>query len=584
MPYVVGSDGTVQYVPDGGGTGPVGPNGAVTASPGQGSPTTTGALPVTNGGPTQTGSPGIGTLLAQPTVHQAANGEWIVIAPDGSVTHTGTFGAPPNVTSSSSNNTSTSSSTNQSLADPAQLAQQATQFAQSLAQSQATLKATIQNNKALQAQAAATQAFLNQKESFAESISSQTLLNETQQQQFNQQQAIATLGIQEATLNNQWQTTNAQLAQAAQVANANNALAAQQLNQQAEQSRQANLLKTNEDIATDAQNPTDYGKLAAFELANRGWGQAADNSGTANLTSQQSLQPLANDLNLQKTLQQPITPYVPPQIVAPQIGTPNLAGIALPTAGASGAAPIAPTVTSSGPSAGWGQPGYAPIGQTPATATASNPNNTLSSLNLAALVGGNTSVLGGTDYAAAAQTPSANAGSAQPTAGGTQGGLQGEKKGGPTVGAYKSGEAGDEINIPMIINGKPGAYVIPHHIVAKMKAGDIKRLKGFVDGGIFSGGSGIDLGSLTDTAQAQNFLGQTYRNGVAGIPGVGNIPTPVYASSPGFNPDVTALFGSLAATAGRGPLDFYQQQAANLAPTGYAYNPIARQQPVGRSA
>lgn len=462
---------------------------------------------------------------------------------------------------------STSSSTSSSTSDigPNALANDAANRAQLKAQQDAasqqaiaTLNEQIRAHNQDYQNAQATLAFNQQKEAFAETTQNTQLQRQAQQDVFANTMSINTLNLQRATLVSNRDSLQAQLQMQAATQNAQNALAANQQNQQAEESRQANLLKTNEDVANFAGNPTDYGKLAAFQLANRGWGQAANASGGANLTSDESLQPLAGALSLRDTLQKPITPYVPQQVVAPTLGALDLSSIVNPQ--------IPGTQMQSAGASAVGQP--APGG------------SNFTTLAQQAAAGG-MGTQGVSQIANAGLTGNANAvyhAAFGPNGTFNTGAAPAMKDGGLAQGAYISGEEGEELNIPL---GAGQALVLNKKQLAKMKPGDIKKLKAMADGGVFNGGNVLNL---QDTSQATNFLGDAYQKGLSSA-GIGNVPTPVYASSPGFSPFVTQLYGGLGALAGRGPADWYTQQASDLAPG--AYRPIpygVASRPVTRTA
>ena len=142
-------------------------------------------------------------------------------------------------------------------------------------------------------------------------------------------------------------------------------------------------------------------------------------------------------------------------------------------------------------------------------------------------------------------------------------------KGGVANGAYISGERGPELNIPLgdktiVLNQK------------QMKAAgiDLKKLmaggnkpKQFADGGVFDQG----WGNVTDPDRtlSMNFLNDALARARAGTPWQsGPLPTPVYASTPGFSPLVMQTLGSLTSMAQGIPTEYFQELAAKYRPSG----------------
>ena len=141
--------------------------------------------------------------------------------------------------------------------------------------------------------------------------------------------------------------------------------------------------------------------------------------------------------------------------------------------------------------------------------------------------------------------------------------------GGVANGAYISGERGPELNIPLgdktiVLNQK------------QMKAAgiDIKKLmsdsvkpKGFATGGVFDQG----FGNVTDPDRtlSMQFLNDALDRARAGTPWqTGALPSPVYASTPGFSPLVMQTLGSLTSMAQGVPTEYFQELARKYAPSG----------------
>jgi hypothetical protein len=96
-----------------------------------------------------------------------------------------------------------------------------------------------------------------------------------------------------------------------------------------------------------------------------------------------------------------------------------------------------------------------------------------------------------------------------------------------------------------------------------------------------SAGDGTSIfGNLggQDTSAARSFLDLSSLNARAGTPWQGNgvLPTPVYASSPGFSPVVAQLLAGLRAQQSGLPADVFMQQAQALTPAGVTDRPVGR--------
>jgi hypothetical protein len=141
--------------------------------------------------------------------------------------------------------------------------------------------------------------------------------------------------------------------------------------------------------------------------------------------------------------------------------------------------------------------------------------------------------------------------------------------GGVANGAYISGERGPELNIPLgnktiILNQK---QMKAAGIDFKKLMSDSVKPKGFADGGVFDQG----WGNVTDPDRtlSMNFLNDALARARAGTPWQsGALPTPVYASTPGFSPLVMQTLGSLTSMAQGIPTEYFQELAAKYRPSG----------------
>ncbi len=323
-----------------------------------------------------------------------------------------------------------------------------------------------------------------------------------------------------------------------------------------------------------AANPIDRGQEAATILGMGGaWGMANRQSEITNdslvplqnaLSSQQSaMGDLGNIQRMADTAQTAFNNYNPQTGVFPQ------------QAAAPVAAPGAPPAPSSAPLPS-SQPVLPPSAMTPPTP--GTPNTTPPGLDLN---------LGQPPLAPPPQggiTPDAFI---RPLPPGT---LPGLATGGDTEGAYISGEKGPEINIPSTTN--PGETVVINAEQAKHFGINLDKLAKYEAGGIFSLASKtpqsnpvpVTAGSIygagggnIDTSPARDFLTGALNRATAGTPfNASRLPAPVFASAPGFSPDVTKLLASLNAMAGLYSPEEYQRLAQVYAPQGITGTNIGR--------
>lgn len=398
------------------------------------------------------------------------------------------------------------------------------------------------------------QNFTNNMALHAQAVGDTKLSNDARDMQFkagmsvaDSQLKIVDLQRQQSNLQTQYQynvdMANATAANEAARFNAQQAFAVEQANVAAQQRRQEQLQSLARDISEAAKAPGDYGKLAALTLANAGWGAPATAIGKgAELRTTESLAPLESQLRTRKdVMAQPerpftVTPITPERVTAPVIAPLDLSKISVPVAPTfETKVPVIPTATGT-------------------TSVASTPQKTSYGDYLAS---------SGVPSWAIAITPGAT------TGGGESSGTTAMAKGGIAKGAYISGERGPELNIPLgdktiVLNQK------------QMKAAgiDLKKLmsnsnkpKQFADGGVFDQG----WGNVTDPDRtlSMNFLNDALARARAGTPWQsGPLPTPVYASTPGFSPLVMQTLGSLTSMAQGIPTEYFQELAAKYRPSG----------------
>lgn len=396
-------------------------------------------------------------------------------------------------------------------------------------------------------------AFLKDKEAYARGADNQKLVLETQKQLFTQQSTMATLQMQQAQLSAAREVANLQSQQEADRFNSTQGFAVAQANQRAQAEKQQQLQGLAKDIGVLGADPGDRARLASTILANSGWGQANTATAGANFITPESLMPLDALLhNRQNVMAQPDNPFTFTPIQARQAAPINFSGVTMP--GGSNGAPNPNAVTT------W-MPGSGPVAGAPGSLGAA-PAQT-----------------------AANGTQTAGGFSWSPT--GT-GGIQAAEGGGFLGGAYISGEAGPEINIPLgdgqtlVLNEQQAAQ---HglDLKAMMKGGQSQ----LATGGIFdatptaptaSSGGGLYGGAdLGDQSLARNFLQESSTRARSGTPWqTGTLPTSVYASSPGFSPLVAQLLASINAQASGVPQDFFLEQANMYRPTAVNEHVIGR--------
>lgn len=396
------------------------------------------------------------------------------------------------------------------------------------------------------------QAWLQQKETLAradrkEEVAQQTatqiagiqtqrdrLSLDTQVAQQQAMQAQRTLDFNIASANQQGQQRNAEF-------NATQQLATQKLNTDAAAQKRRDISDENAKIGQLGQDTGNRGRFAAFAAANKGWG--ADNtaigSGTS-LIDDASVQPLEGALANKAALEaQPDNPYGFKPIAFNPLGAG--AGGALTdqyvTDPRNGARYVVNDQNREGLKRAFEYVGtpYADVGRALGTADS--------------ISGGAAAPPTGVDMSDAAMQQRITAARAAGSGAGGQG-VNGQpaflpqmEHGGMVQGAFMAGDDSDgeenpEIVIPL---GEGGAMVVS---VKGMKPEKIKALKAkmqkFATGGLFD--------QLGDSAKlSKGFLADAskkFREGTpwAGMPGA--LPSPVYGSSPGFNPLLNQVLAS----------------------------------------
>lgn len=327
----------------------------------------------------------------------------------------------------------------------------------------------------------------------------------------------------------------------------------QQANIANEEKRQGRLSDLATQIGTLAQDPGDRAKYASTVLANSGMAFGQDRA-TGDMRTSDSLMPLESLLRQRSDLmgQQP-------QVNVPPVSGINLAGLQAPTANPAALPQPQMPDTTPGYDTGTGQPGipYGGIALDPeeimaGAQYADTPGNYggTQPLNLAALMG----ALPQQQQAQAIIGPDNE--------------LPMKRHGGMEDEAFIAGESGPEIVIPKA----DGKAVILNAEQAKVAGIDLSKLQKFADGGLFDG-----LIKDNDRGMATSFLNEATTRALSGTPWAGgSIPSPTFASSPGFDPIVAQLMASINAMQTGVPAASYLRNAALRRPAGVNEAPIRR--------
>lgn len=401
-------------------------------------------------------------------------------------------------------------------------------------------------------------AFAQNKEAFAQSQDNQRLALQARAQVQSEQQAAADLNLKQATLQMQWETFNATAQNEAAKFNASMAFQVQQANQQFESQKQDRLAAIATQAGTLAQDTGDRGKLAATALANSGWGGANVAASGQDYRTDESKTPLESLLRTRQDVQQSSSPYSYTPILAGTIGQPQMGAGTDTTAN-----PNAPWQTAPGTSykpalAGGALPAL-PVGtpQTVGGAGVTDPRS-------GAPISQQTHAADNLETIRAAQSLGID----------TSQQIKPMANGGTVQGAYIGDERGPELHIPdphtpgqtIILNDKQAKSVLGVSIKELMDRGQ----QSFASGGIFNDSFGNIPSGDSNRDLSTGFLSDAYKRAAAGTPfeGAKQLPSPVFLSSPGTNPFVSQLLGSLKAIGEGVPAAYTQWAAQQYAPSG----------------
>ncbi len=322
--------------------------------------------------------------------------------------------------------------------------------------------------------------------------------------------------------------------------------------------RQSNLATQ---IGSLAQNPIDYARATATSLANSGWGEEASLTGVDN-TSSRSLMPLEQLLRIRTN-----------SMGGPAPITAQPVGVGLPTPMT--APPVMPGGATALPQTN------APLPASPTALPLTNPYDQINAIAAQQnAIGTNTS---GFNIGANATPGGIPLDSGVQTAGGFTwdpngtGGIRALAGGGLEDDAFLSGDAPGndpsaggarpELNIPL----GDGRVVVLNEKQMDALGINLKRVEKMALGGIFDTMAGDD-GSRD---LATNFLRENVRQGLQGS-GLSGVPAPVFASSPGFNPESAQYIAGLSQAGGGLSANRYLQLAELLRPAGLAEHAVRR--------
>lgn len=469
--------------------------------------------------------------------------------------------------SSSSN---TSSSTSQSIADPRTIQLQQEQLAETIRQNNLAQK----NLEIQRTQTEAALAYNKTKDAYAQSVDNKKLALEAQGQVTAQSNQVAAIQLQIAGMQAQREQINATIAQQ----NADRALAAQKANLDFQSQHADRLQSLATNIGQLAANPIDYGKYASTVLANGGGVFGGAGKETTDNRTGRSLAPLQSLLDTRSVVQgENTSPYVAQQTTP--LGPLDLSQVRIPGMGDN------PSVAQQ--IAG----GYQPDAKLNADRLAAEWNAAhggMSQPPASVYAPQQTSEAGTSAQAGTPSNPTQAQGNASLSAAGVPDWVPRFAQGGLAEGAFVAGDSSngreaEELIIPL---GPGQALVLNKKMQAKMKPEELKRLKKMADGGVFNGGNVITASDLlgTDTSGAREFSDTALQSARQGTPWQGQpLPTSVYASSPGFNPVVAQMLGSLRQLGGFEPASEFQRLANvnspgafRAVPYGLSANAIGR--------
>jgi len=273
--------------------------------------------------------PPTGDLTGQVGFNSRSNQwEYVLALPGGVMRFTGVQAPDPSASARISANASMYGANVSAANAAAQRAQEAEQWLKSfeykktqddIANANETRKIYQQDEQIGIAKRA--QLFLEYKGAYEQAQGLTAEYNTTQQRMFENSAKINDMQFQRQALQ---ANLNAQVA----IQNQNNQLAVQQATAQFEAGRQERLAALSKDIGVLAADPGDRAKLASTLLANSGWGRANTALAQGNQITDESLQPLAQDLGLREEIRAMRSPFTYTPIVAPNI--PQFAGMTMP--------------------------------------------------------------------------------------------------------------------------------------------------------------------------------------------------------------------------------------------------------------
>lgn len=391
----------------------------------------------------------------------------------------------------------------------------------------AQLAEQIRSNRAAEAYSWANLDFLSQKEAFAQSQDDKRLANETRAQIFNERSTIATLQQNRSTL-------QAQMEQRTQEFNASMQFQTQQANDQAQRAKRQDLAQNARDIAEFSDSPTDWGKLASFQLANTGWGQGdAAIQEEGGFITDRSLQPLAKGLNVRDEINaQPDNPFTFTPLTTPELPQIDLSFLTAGLPGGMQTGTAGPIVNEAEQNKGWtlDTKGTQSVDDDKWIGPAIDWETVRASKNLPKMA-----------------------------------------EGGMTQGAFIAGDSPDGSENEEMIIPLAGGQTLIVPLKGKQKP---KGMKHYATGGVFD--SGI-FGNDVDTTRAREFQTEASRRARMGTPWeTGPLPGAAFASSPIIDPQTAALIASMRGLElGESP-EFFSWRTNRLRPAGVQDGVIGR--------
>ena len=438
----------------------------------------------------------------------------------------------------------------------AELGQRQSEFVAELALKQRQLDEELRAAAEAYALAVRKQTFYEEESVFNQGIGNAEIALAKQQLALSEANQAQQYGLSIATMTQQREIVNAQMQQATAEFNATMGFQVEQANVQAQQRKQEQVQSLGRDIAGYSADPGDRNALAAYVMANTGFGKAAQTEGV-DLVTDESLTPLELALRTrQDVMASPDKPFS-----FDPIATPQLSPFQMPELAQRAQNPAMPTsaITPTDERVAMGTS----TGTTPTAGMMSATEarrQELAAQGTAAFVGteGGLWKQDGTDWVRIPEM----------------------ETGGVVKGAFVAGDSSDgKENKEVIIPDFPApgmTTVVPaDKLTPKMKA-HMGKMKKMETGGVFSSGVFSGLGS--DRTLARTFQTEATQRARVGTPwaGTAGLPDLSFEATPGFDPWVAALLQGLRSGEQGLPTDWQQRQASLITPPGIREGVVGR--------